>query len=398
MISAIFVDRPRLAVVIALVITIAGALALLRIPVAQFPDIVPPQVQVSATFPGASAAVVESSIAQPIEAQVVGVDKMIYMKSTSGNDGSYNLTVSFVLGSDPDINTNAVNNRVQTALAQLPQEVQLEGLTIQKKSSAVLQFIMLYSEDGKQDPLFITNYAIINVVDVLSRTRAVGQARLSGALNYAMRVWFDTQRRDNLQLTPADVIAAIQAQNVEAPAGRIGARPIARDQQFQLNVQTQGRLTTPEQFGNSVLRANPDGSLLRVRDGARVELGAQNQAVEGRINGEPAVAIGIYLSPGANAIQTAGLVNANLERLSQRFPAGLKYLVNYDTTTFVKATIRDVLTTLAIAFVLVVIVVFLFLGSLRATLIPAIEFPVSVIGSLEVLLVMGYSAKSVSLQ
>ena len=227
MISAIFVDRPRLAVVIAIVITIAGLLALTSIPVAQFPDIVPPQVQVSATYPGASAAVVEASVAQPIEAQVVGVDKMIYMKSTSGNDGSYNLTVSFVLGSDPDINTNAVNNRVQTALSQLPQEVQLEGLTIQKKSSAVLQFIVLYSETGKQDPLFITNYAIINVLDVLSRTPGVGQAHIFGALNYSMRIWFDINRLNNLQLTPADVISAIQAQNVIAPVGRIGARPIS---------------------------------------------------------------------------------------------------------------------------------------------------------------------------
>jgi hydrophobe/amphiphile efflux-1 (HAE1) family protein len=396
-ISAIFVDRPRLAVVIALVITIAGLLALTRIPVAQFPDIVPPQTVVSATFPGASAAVVESSIAQPIEAQVVGVDKMIYMNSTSGNDGSYNLTVSFVLGSDPDINTNAVNNRVQTALAQLPQEVQLEGLKIQKKSSAVLQFIMLYSENGKQDPLFITNYAIINVLDVLSRTPGVGQASLFGALNYSTRIWFDTQRLNNLQLIPADVIAAIQAQNVEAPAGRIGARPIGRDQQFQLNVQTLGRLTTPEQFGDIVLRANPDGSLVRVRDVARVDLGAQNQDVEGRLNSEPAVAIGIYLSPGANAVDAATAVKANLDRLSQRFPPGLKYLVNYDTTTFVQATIYDVLKTLLIAFGLVVIVVFVFLGSLRATLIPAIAVPVSVIGTFAVLLVMGYSANTISL-
>jgi hydrophobe/amphiphile efflux-1 (HAE1) family protein len=397
MISAIFVDRPRLAVVIALVITIAGALALTRIPVAQFPDIVPPQTVVSATYPGASAAVVESSIAQPIEAQVVGVDKMIYMSSTSGNDGSYNLTVSFVLGSDPDINTNAVNNRVQTALAQLPQEVQLEGLTIQKKSSAVLQFLMLYSENGEQDPLFITNYAIINVLDVLSRTPGVGQARLFGALNYSMRIWFDTQRLNNLQLTPADVIAAIQAQNVEAPVGRIGARPISKDQQFQLNLQTLGRLRAPEQFGNIVLRANPDGSLVRVGDVARVDLGAQNQDIEGRLNGEPAVAIGVYLSPGANAVQTAAQVKANLDRLSQRFPPGLKYLVNYDTTTFVQDTIHDVLITLLIAFVLVVIVVFVFLGSLRATLIPAIAVPVSVIGSFAVLLLMGYSANTISL-
>jgi hydrophobe/amphiphile efflux-1 (HAE1) family protein len=397
MISAIFVDRPRLAVVIAVVITLAGLLALLRIPVAQFPDIVPPQVVVSAVYPGASAEVVESSVAQPIEAQVVGVDKMIYMKSASGNDGSYALTVSFQLGSDPDIDTVNVNNRVQTALAKLPPEVQLEGLTLQKKSSAILQFVVLYSENGKQDPLFITNYAVINVLDVLSRIPGVGQASLLGTLNYSMRIWFDTKRLDNLLLTPADVISAIQAQNVQAPVGRIGARPIANDQQFQMNVQTQGRLSTPEQFGNIVLRANPDGSLLRVRDVARVELGAQNQDVEARINGQPAVAIRISLAPGANAVETAALVKQNLEMLSQRFPPGLKYLVNYDTTTFVLDTVRDVVTTLLIAFVLVVIVVFLFLGTLRATLIPAIAVPVSLIGSFAILLVMGYSANTISL-
>jgi hydrophobe/amphiphile efflux-1 (HAE1) family protein len=397
MISAVFVDRPRLAVVIAIVITITGALAMLRIPVSQLPDIVPPQVQVAAIYPGASAAVVEASVAAPIEAQVVGVDKMLYMKSTSGNDGSYSLTVSFALGSDPDINTVNVNNRVQTALAQLPSEVQLQGLTIQKKSSAVLQFITLYSEDGKQDPLFITNYAIINVLDVLSRTPGVGQASLFGKQNYSMRVWFETQRLDNLQLTATDIINAIKAQNLQAAVGRIGARPIGADQQFQMNLQTQGRLATPEQFGNIVLRANPDGSLLRIRDVARIELGAQNLDQESRLNGRPAVAIGVYLSPGANAVNTAAAVVDNLNRLSQRFPPGLKYSVNYDTTTFVRATIHDVLVTLVIAFVLVVIVVFVFLGSLRATLIPAIAVPVSVIGSFAVLLMLGYSANTVSL-
>src|ERR1700719_4206491 len=263
MISAAFIRRPRLAIVIAIVITIAGAIALTRIPVAQFPDIVPPRVQVTANYPGASAAVVEATVAQPIEAQVVGVDKMIYMKSTSGNDGSYNLTVSFGLGSNPDIDTVNVNNRVQTALAQLPAEVQQEGLTVQKKSSAILQFVVLYSENGKQDPLFITNYAVINVMDVLSRIPGVGQAFLFGKLNYSMRIWFDTKRLDNLRLTPADVISAVQAQNIQAPVGRIGARPISDDQQFLLNIQTQGRLTTPAQFGDIVLRANPDGSLDR---------------------------------------------------------------------------------------------------------------------------------------
>jgi hydrophobe/amphiphile efflux-1 (HAE1) family protein len=397
MISSIFVDRPRLAVVIAVVITIAGLLALTRIPVAQFPDIVPPQVVVSATYPGASAAVVESSVAQPIEAQVVGVDKMIYMKSASGDDGTYTLTVSFLLGSDPDIDTVNVNNRVQTALARLPPEVQLQGLTIQKKSSAILQFLALYSENGEQDPLFISNYAVINVLDVLSRIPGVGQAGLFGTLNYSMRIWFDTKRLDSLALTPADVIAAIQAQNIQAPIGRVGARPIGDDQQFQINLQTQGRLTTPEQFGGIVLRANPDGSLLRVRDVARVELGAQNQDVESRVDGRPAVGLRINLAPGANAVQTAALVRAAMDRLSRQFPPGLKYIVNYDSTTFVSDTIHDVLITLGIAFALVVIVVFFFLGSLRATLIPAVAVPVSVIGSFAVLLLLGYSANTISL-
>ena len=342
MISAIFIDRPRLAVVIGILITIAGALALTRIPVAQLPDIVPPQVQVSTTYVGASAAVVEANVAQPIEARVLGVDKMIYMKSTSGNDGSYNLTVSFALGSDPDINTVNVNNRVQTILTQLPPEVQRGGVIVQKKSFSILQTVMLFSENGKQDPLFITNYAILNVLDKLSRIPGVADASLLGHLNYSMRIWFDTQRLDNLRLKPADIIAAIQEQNAEAPVGRIGARPIGKDQQFQLNLQTLGRLTTPEQFANIVLHANPDGSLVRISDVARVALGAQNQDVEDRLNGGPAVAIAIYLSPDANAVETARLVKNKLERLS--FPPGLKYLINYDTTTFVQESINDVLT------------------------------------------------------
>ena len=205
---------------------------------------------------------------------------MLYMKSTSGNDGSYTLTVSFALGTNPDINTVNVNNRVQSALAQLPTEVQAQGLTVQKKSSAVLQFIVLYSKNGEQDPLFITNYAIINVLDAISRTPGVGQATLFAKLNYSMRIWFDTQRLTSLNLAPSDVIAAIRAQSVQAPVGRIGARPIADDQQFQFNVQTQGRLTTSTQFGNIVLRANPDGSVLRIKDVARVEIGAQNMDSE----------------------------------------------------------------------------------------------------------------------
>ena len=397
MISAVFVDRPRLAVVIALILTIAGGLALLFIPVAQFPDIVPPQVQVAATYPGAAASVVETAVAQPLEAQIVGVDKMLYMKSSSGNDGSYNLTVSFALGTNPDIDTVNVNNRVQTALSQLPSEVQQEGLTVQKRSSSVLQFMMFYSDTGEQDPLFITNYVTINVLDEISRTPGVGQASLFGLLKYSMRIWFDVERLNNLGMAPSEIVSAIQSQNVQAPVGRIGARPISDDQQFQFNLQTKGRLSTPEEFGNIVVRANPDGSTIKVKDVARVEMGAQNSDNFSRLDGKPAVAVGIYLAPGANAVQTAAAVNATLAKVGKRFPHGLLNKVVYDSTTFVRDTISEVLKTIAEAFVLVVVVVFLFLGNLRATIIPAVAVPVSLIATFAVLLALGYSANTVSL-
>ena len=397
MISEIFVRRPRLAIVIAIIITIAGGIAMTRIPVAQLPDIVPPQVTVSTTYPGASATTVESAIAQPIEAQVVGVDKMIYMKSNSGNDGSYGLTVSFELGTNPDINTVNVNNRVQTALAKLPPEVQRGGVTVQKRSSAILEFLQFYSEGGKQDPLFISNYVTINVLDRLSRTPGVGQAFLFGKLDYSMRIWFDTNRLNALHLAPSDIMLAIQQQNVQAPVGRIGARPTNDNVQFQLNVQTQGRLTTPEQFGDIVVRANPDGSVLRVKDVARVELGATNLDTESYLNGDPAVSIGMYLAPGANAVQTSARVQAALDELSQRYPEGLKSRVFYDSSTFVSDTIHEVLKTLGEAFILVVIVVFLFLGNLRATIIPTVAVPVSLITTFAVLLAIGFSANTVSL-
>jgi hydrophobic/amphiphilic exporter-1 (mainly G- bacteria), HAE1 family len=397
MISSVFVKRPRLAIVIAIITTIAGAIALTRIPVAQFPDIVPPRVQVTASYPGASAAVVEAAVAQPLEAQIVGVDKMIYMKSTSANDGSYNLTVSFAVGSNADVDTVNVNNRVQTALPQLPQAVQLQGLTVIKRSAAILQFINLYSDDGKLGPVFITSYATINVLDELSRLSGVGQVLLFGKLNYSMRIWFDTQRLNNLNLSPSDIVNAIQAQNIQAPVGRIGARPVSNDQQIQMNVQTQGTLTTADQFGNIVLRANPDGSVLHVSDVARVEMGAQNEDTETRINGRPSVGVALYLAPEANAVQTATAVSRAIARLSQRFPAGLKARVVYDSTVFVNDTIHEVLWTLGEAFVLVVIVVFLFLGNARATIIPSVAVPVSLIGTFAVLLAVGYSANTVSL-
>jgi hydrophobe/amphiphile efflux-1 (HAE1) family protein len=397
MISKLFVDRPRFAIVIAILTTIAGLISLLRIPVAQFPDIVPPQVQVTANFPGASAEVVEATIAQPLESQINGVDGMIYMQSTSGNDGSYSLNVSFRVGTDPDQNTTNVNNRAQLALAQLPQEVQRLGLTVRKKSSAMLQVITIRSTDGSLDTLFLSNYVTINVLDALRRVPGVGDAQMFGTRDYAMRVWFQTDRLTALGLTPADVIGAIQKQNQVAPLGRVGAQPMSQDSSYQLNITTTGRLANTDEFGAIIIRANPDGSVLRVRDVARLELGAWNQDVETKLNGSAALLVQIFLSPGANAVGVADSVGATMRQLATRFPAGMGYEVTYDTTTFVKLTIHEVIKTLLEAFVLVVIVVFLFLGSIRATIIPLIAVPVSLISTFAVLSAMGYSANTVSL-
>jgi hydrophobe/amphiphile efflux-1 (HAE1) family protein len=397
MLSSIFVDRPRLAIVIAIVTTIAGALALYAIPLAQYPDIVPPQVSVTTSFPGASSAVLDSTIAQPIEAQVVGVDKMIYMKSVSGDDGSYTLTASFELGTDPDINTVNVNNRVQIALSSLPQDVQRQGVTVKKKSSALLGVIAVYSPKHTYDPLFISNFVTINLLDPIKSTPGVGDATLWGPQDYSMRAWVRTDRLTGLGLTTGDVINAIKAQNVQAAVGRIGARPMANDQQLQLNIQTQGRLSSVAEFENIVVRTNPDGSVLRLGDVARLELGAANLDRETRLNGGPASAVAIYQTPGANAVATLKAVRDKISEIQKRFPEDLSWKITYDPTSFVTATIEEVKKTLIEAFVLVVIVVFLFLGSVRATLIPTLAVPVSLIGTFIALKAVGYSANSVSL-
>ncbi len=397
MLSAIFVDRPRLAIVIAVVTTIAGFLALYTIPIAQYPDIVPPQVSVTTFYPGANSAVVDATVAQPIEAQVVGVDKMLYMKSVSGDDGTYTLTCSFELGTNPDINTVNVNNRVQVALSSLPQEVQRQGVTVKKKSSALLGVIAVYSPKHTHDPLFLSNYVTINLLDQIKNTPGVGDAFLWGPQDYAMRAWVRTDRLTGLGLTTSDIINAIQSQNVQAAVGRIGARPISNEQQLQLNIQTKGRLESVAEFDNIVVRTNPDGSVLRLSDVARLELGAANLDRETRFNGGPAATIAIFQSPGANAITSLKAVRDRIVELEKRFPEDLSWKVTYDPTTFVTETLKEVRKTLIEAFILVVIVVFLFLGSVRATLIPTFAVPVSLIGTFIVLKAVGYSANTVSL-
>jgi hydrophobic/amphiphilic exporter-1 (mainly G- bacteria), HAE1 family len=397
MLSDTFIRRPRLAAVISIVLTIAGLIALTALPVAQYPDIVPPQVTVSATYPGAGADVVETTVAQPIESRVVGVEDMLYMKSTSGSDGSYRLTVTFAVGTDPDIATVNVQNRVALATPGLPDEVKSTGVSVRKQSSALLQVIAISSDDPAHDGLFLSNYATINVLDVLKRVPGVGDASLFGALDYSMRIVLDVDRMTSLGVTPGDIVAALREQNVQAAIGRIGAQPMTSDPLFQLNLITQGRLTDPEQFANVVLRAQPDGSFLRVRDVGRVELGARSADTVARHDGRPTAMIGIYQLPGANALAAGDGVQAALERLAANFPPGLGYAIIYDTTSFVKASVEEVEHTLIEAFALVMLVVFLFLGSWRATMIPLLAVPVALIGTFAVMLVLGFSLNTVSL-
>ncbi len=396
MISSVFITRPRLAIDISVVIALAGLIALRVIPIAQFPDIVPPQVTVTTAYPGAGPEVVAETVAQPIESQLIGVEDMLYMKSASGSDGSYALTLSFAVGTDADIATVNVQNRVARALSGLPEEVQRQGVTVRKKSSAPLMFIAVHSPDRSRDLLFLSNFVGIELLDGIKSAAGVGDATLFGALDYAMRIWLDVDRMTALEITAGDVIAALRGQNVQAAIGRIGAQPSA-EAELQLTLQTQGRLTEPEQFADVVVRARPDGSFVRVRDIGRVELGGRSYDVASRFEGGDGAVIGVNQLPGSNAIAAAEAVRAVLEAARPDFPEGVDYTIVYDTTEFVQDSIDEVVVTLLEAFVLVVLVVFLFLGSLRATIIPLVAVPVALIGTFAVMLALGYSANTVSL-
>lgn len=397
MFADIFIRRPRLAMVIAIIITLAGTISLLNIPVAQYPDITPPTIQVSASYPGADAETLAETVAAPIEQQVNGVEGMIYMASTTSSSGTYTLTVTFAVGTDSDIAQVNVQNRVALATPLLPSVVNQLGVSVKAQQPNFLLIANIFSPKGTRDALFLSNYSQINVVNPVARVAGVGSADLMGGLSYSMRIWLDPQRMASLGITSDDVTNAIQQQNVQAGAGLIGAAPIPDDQVLQYSITALGRLTSTDQFGDIILRTNADGGIVRVRDIARVELGAQSYVSTSQLNGKPAATMAVYQSPGSNALGVAQAVKAELEALKSRFPDDVSYQVIYDSTDFVRATIHEIVYTLALTGVIVLLVVFIFLQDWRATLIPALTIPVSLIGVFAVLLAFGFSANTVTL-
>jgi multidrug efflux pump len=397
MFSRFFIDRPIFAAVLSIFIVLAGLAATRVLPVAQYPEIAPPVVMVQAVYPGASAAVLEQTVAAPLENAINGVEGMLYMSSTSSSNGLVQIQVTFDIGTDVDKAALNVNNRVKQAETRLPLEVRRQGVAVEKGSSSFLQVIAVYSPDGRFDDLYTSNYVTLNVLDQLKRIPGTTNVQIFGAKDYAMRIWLRPDRLAQLKLTTGDLVKAINEQNAQFAAGKIGQPPVASGQELVYTITTQGRLAGAEQFGNIIVRANPDGSVLRLRDVARVELGSKDYEFIGRYNGKSATLVGIFLQPGANALDVANDVKATMARLAERFPQGLAHAVPYDTTRFVEVSIREVVKTLAEAMLLVFLVVYLFLQNWRATLIPIIAVPVSLAGAFAGLFVLGYSINTLTL-
>ncbi|MCY4044849.1 MAG: multidrug efflux RND transporter permease subunit [Cellvibrionales bacterium] len=396
MLSEFFIGRPKFALVISIVITLAGFIALMTLPVAQYPEVAPPQVTVSAVYPGASANVVEKTIAGPIEDVVNGVEGMIYMKSTSDSNGIYNLSVTFDLGTDPDMAVVRVQNKLAQADAKIPYDVKVGGVIANKSSPDMLMIISIYSPDKSKDFLFLTNYAQINIQSVLARTPGVSDAKVFGG-TYSMRLWLNPDMLTSLGLTAKDVFNAIKEQNVQVASGTIGSPPYEGDIQRQYTLQVLGRLEDVEQFENIIIRSNPDGSQIHLRDVAKVELGQSDYSILSEFNGFPAVNMAIYLTPDANALQVNAKIMEELEELKKNFPEGVDYSASYNTSKYVSESIGQVQEALYEAVVLVILISFIFLGSFRATLVPSIAIPVSLIGTFLFLAILGMSINTMSL-
>ncbi len=397
MFSRFFIDRPIFAIVISTFLVLAGLSAMRNLPIAQYPEIAPPVVTVSAVYPGASAEVLEQTVAAPLENAINGVPHMLYMSSNSSSQGVVQIQVTFEIGTNVDDATINVSNREKQVEARLPQEVRRQGVTVERGSSAFLQVLAFYSPDGRFDDLYTSNYVTLNVLDQLKRLPGTTNVQIFGAHDYAMRIWLKPDRLAQLKLTPIDVITAVNEQNAQFAAGKVGQAPHFNNQDLVYTITAKGRLADAKEFEQIIVRANPDGSYVRLTDVARVELGSKDYEFMGRFNGKPATLVGIFLSPGANALAVAKTVNATMAELATRFPEGFAYATPYDTTRFVEVSIREVLKTLGEAMILVFLVVFLFLQNWRATVIPTIAVPVSLTGTFAGLYLLGYSINTLTL-
>ncbi len=395
--SRFFINRPIFASVISIIIVIAGLMAARALPIAQYPEITPPTVVITASYPGASAETLAKTVAAPIEEQLSGVENLLYFNSTASSNGSLTITASFEVGTNVDMATVNVNNRVKIAEPRLPDVVRQFGVTVQKRSNDILMVTTLTSPDASRTPLFLSNYALVNVLDDLKRIPGVGDAQIFGALDYSIRLWLKPDRMAQLGVTATDVANAIAGQNRQNAAGKIGQEPAPAGQQLVYTVTAKGRLSSPEEFGNIVVRAAGPGGVLRVKDVARVELGAQNYDASTTLLGKPVVGVGIFLQSGANALEVAAKVRTRMDELKQKFPSGVDYVVPFDTTKFVQASIEEVVRTLGEAILLVAVVVFVFLQNWRATLIPLIAVPVSLIGTFAGLWMFGFSINTLTL-
>ncbi|EOX0010464.1 efflux RND transporter permease subunit [Campylobacter upsaliensis] len=397
MFSKFFIERPVFASVVAIIISLAGTIALYSLPVEQYPNLTPPTVSVSATYTGADAQTISESVAIPIEDAINGVENMIYLESTSSASGQMRLTAYFDIGTDPNQATVDVNNRISSATAKLPEAVKKLGVTVRKSNSSILEVIALYSTDGSMNAVDIYNYITLNIIDDIKRVPGVGDAFAIGNRNYSMRVWLDPNLLNKYQITSKEVLSAIEEQNAQYATGKIGEEPVTQKSPYVYSITMQGRLKSSQEFGEVILRVNEDGSFLRLKDVADIELGSQQYVAQGRYDGNDAVPIIINLQSGANSVNTAKLVGEKLEELSKNFPAGLAYQVPYDTTTFVKASIYEVLKTFVEALILVIIVMYLFLKNFRSTLIPMIAVPVSLLGTFAGLYLLGFSVNLLTL-
>ncbi|HTO59542.1 MAG TPA: efflux RND transporter permease subunit, partial [Pseudomonadales bacterium] len=395
--SRFFIGRPIVAIVIAIITVITGLVAMQALPIAQFPDIIPPQIMVTATYTGADALTIEQSVATPLEQQMNGVDNMLYMQSTNGNDGTMQLTVTFDIATDPNIDQVNVQNRVAQAAPNLPPDVNAFGLTMRKSTGFPMLVIALASPKGTHDALFLANYANINIIDALYRIPGVGEVRIFGANDYAMRIWAKPDRLAKLGLTVSDLVRAVQQQSTVNPAGQLGALPAPPGQEMTYTVRAQGRLQTAEEFGAIVVRSNPDGSVVRMNDVARIELGALNYQQIGRVNGGQGCAVAVFQTPGSNALDVAQGVKRVMADLGERLPQDVQFTYAIDTTLPVSEGIREILITLVEAMVLVVFVVYLFLQNWRATFIPMVAVPVSLIGTFAMFPALGFSINTLSL-